>query len=84
MLLSVDNVERANLPPLPPVHHLDLERSLLPQNPALLVLPGPHLLAFGDHQVKMEDHVGEDKAHLHVSEITAQAIAGAERERVEG
>ena len=84
MLLSVDNVERATLPPLPPVHHLDLERFLLPQDPALLVLPGPHLLAFRDRQVKVEDHMGEDKAHLHVCQVTAQAIAGAEGERVEG
>ena len=71
-------------PPSPPVHHLDLERSLLPQDPALLILPGAHLLAVRDHQVKVEDHVGENEAHLHVSQVTAQTVAGAERERVEG
>lgn len=70
--------------PLPPILHLDLERFLLPQNPALLALPAPHFLAFGDLQVKAVEHVGEDEAHLHIRQVTAQAVARAEGERVEG
>ena len=65
-----------------PKPNLHLQRPLIPQDPALLLLPSP-ALSLRRLEIKSPQEVRENQPHLQVCQVATEAIARTQREGVE-